>query len=109
VTFLLDCEASSCPFSLLSKMASEIFLLTLDDSGSPEVSGSYILLPPPVNPYTLRFAIEGASSVCRKGSLRVNVPEKGQDFSREKFREYKYIYLCIHHARGKKNFSYIPL
>ena len=71
--------------------APEVYLLPLDDSGTPTINGSYILLPPPCKPYTLRFAIEGASSICRKGSLWVNIPGKNEEFDRENFKEYKYV------------------
>ena len=64
-----------------------VYLLNLSDNGAPDLSGSaYISLPPPTTPYTLRFAIEGASSICREGSLWINVPEGDEDFEREKMR-----------------------
>ncbi|KAI9892846.1 MAG: hypothetical protein M1814_001005 [Vezdaea aestivalis] len=68
----------------------EVFLLALDDSGAPAVPGGYIYLPPPTDPlYTLRFVIEGTSSVCREGSLWVNIPAPGSAFDRNTFREFK--------------------
>lgn len=68
----------------------EIYLLPLTDDGAPEIPGGYIYLPAPTNPpYDLRFAIEGASSICRQGSLWVNIPNAGEPFERSKFREYK--------------------
>jgi glycogen debranching enzyme len=71
-------------------MSTEVYLLPLNDDGSPQVTGEYIYLAPKSNhPITIRFAIEGTSSICRHGSLWVNIPEKGQDFRREKFREFK--------------------
>ncbi|KAF8472815.1 glucanotransferase domain of glycogen debranching enzyme-domain-containing protein [Kalaharituber pfeilii] len=65
-----------------------IHLLTLLDDGSPDIVGNYINLPPPTQPYTLRFAIQGASSICREGSLWVNVPAAGEEFQRNKFRKF---------------------
>ncbi|KAK6362916.1 hypothetical protein TWF730_000368 [Orbilia blumenaviensis] len=71
-------------------MAGEkVHLLVLDDAGVPDVNGTYIRLPPPVEPYILRFQIEGTSSITRQGSLWVNIPEKGKEFHRESYREYK--------------------
>jgi glycogen debranching enzyme len=70
----------------------QVYLLPLTDEGAPDVPGGYLYLPPPGNsPYTLRFAIEGTSSICRQGSLWVNFPEAGQEFDRHKFREFKYV------------------
>jgi len=67
-----------------------VFLLPLTDSGAPNVPGTYIYLPPPTEPaYCVRFQIEGTSSICRQGSLWVNIPEKGKKFSRGHYREYK--------------------
>ncbi|KAL7270191.1 bifunctional 4-alpha-glucanotransferase/amylo-alpha-1,6-glucosidase [Rhizina undulata] len=87
--------------------APQVYLLQLNDAGAPDIAGDYINLPPPHNPYILRFAIEGASSICRKGSLWINVPEEGQEYERTKFREFKlvpsfsstlYIDVTITHA-----------
>ncbi|KAI5804214.1 hypothetical protein DFH27DRAFT_481099 [Peziza echinospora] len=66
-----------------------VHLLTLADDGSPDIVGNYINLPPPTEPYTLRFAIEGASSICREGKLWVNVPAAGAEFEREKFQSFE--------------------
>jgi len=68
----------------------EVYLLPLADDGTPDVSGQYIYLPPPSRPaYVIRFAIEGTSSICRQGSLWVNIPSLGERFRRGNFREYK--------------------
>ena len=70
----------------------EVYLLPLTDNGAPDVPGGYIYLPAPSSPsYVVRFAIEGTSSICRKGSLWCNVPEEGNVFQRDSFREYKYV------------------
>lgn len=71
----------------------EIYLLPLTDDGAPEVPGGYIYLPPVSDPpYVVRFAIEGASSICREGSLWVNLPAaRGDHFQRNHFREYKWV------------------
>ncbi|KAJ9249429.1 CAZyme family GH13 [Paecilomyces variotii] len=67
----------------------QVYLLPLKDDGSPDVPGGYIYLPPPTDPpYVLRFVIEGTSSICREGSLWVNIPEEGVDFDRSNFRQY---------------------
>ncbi|THY79535.1 hypothetical protein D6C86_02114 [Aureobasidium pullulans] len=67
-----------------------IYLLPLRDDGSPDVSGEYIYLPPPNDPaYKIRFVIEGTSSICREGSLWVNIPTQGQKFVRKNYTEYK--------------------
>ncbi|KAI5848627.1 hypothetical protein DFP73DRAFT_336178 [Morchella snyderi] len=66
-----------------------VYLLPLNDAGAPAIPGDYINLPPPRTPYILRFSIEGASSICRQGSLWINVPEKDKEFERASFREYK--------------------
>lgn len=65
--------------------APTVYLLRLTDSGAPDVNGGYISLPAPVPAYTLRFTIEGASSICREGKLWINVPEDGKEFERETF------------------------
>ncbi|KAK6613814.1 Glycogen debranching enzyme [Botrytis cinerea] len=71
-------------------VSNEIYLLPLKDDGSPDVSGGYIYLTPKgTEPITVRFAIEGTSSICREGSLWVNIPEKGVEFQRDQFREFK--------------------
>jgi glycogen debranching enzyme len=69
-----------------------IHLLSLRDDGSPNLSGErpYMYLPAPTNPaYCIRFEIEGTSSICRNGSLWVNLPGKGEKFDRKNFKEYK--------------------
>lgn len=67
-----------------------VYLLPLRDDGSPDIAGEYILLPPPTKPaYKIRFQIEGTSSICREGSLWVNIPAKGENFNRHKYHEYK--------------------
>lgn len=69
-----------------------IYLLPLTDGGAPDIPGSYIYLPPPSDPsYIVRFAIEGTSSVCREGSLWINVPVRGERFQRDSFREFKWV------------------
>lgn len=66
----------------------QVYLLPLRDDGAPDIPGGYIYLPPPTNPaYILRFVIQGTSSICRKGSLWVNMPEEGVEFDRAKFRQ----------------------
>lgn len=69
-----------------------VYLLPLKDDGTPDVGGepSYIYLTPPTIPaYSVRFEIEGTSSICREGSLWVNIPDKNQQFDRKAFREFK--------------------
>ncbi|EKV09817.1 Glycogen debranching enzyme Gdb1, putative [Penicillium digitatum PHI26] len=68
----------------------QVYLLPLKDDGSPDVPGGYIYLaPPPESGYVLRFIIEGTSSICRQGSLWVNIPEEGKAFERYSFREFR--------------------
>ncbi|KAJ5093098.1 Glycogen debranching enzyme [Penicillium angulare] len=70
--------------------ARQIYLLPLKDDGSPDVPGDYVYLPPSTDPgYVLRFIIEGTSSICRQGSLWVNIPEEGKAFDRQSFREFR--------------------
>lgn len=68
-----------------------VYLLPLTDAGAPDVPGTYIYLPPPKPdcPYSVRFQIQGTSSICRQGSLWVNIPAKGDKFQRTQYREYK--------------------
>ena len=67
-----------------------VYLLPLTDAGAPDVPGTYIYLPPPTEPaYCVRFQIEGTSSICREGSLWVNITAKGEKFQRTQYREYK--------------------
>lgn len=68
----------------------QVYLLPLKDDGSPDIPGGYIYLPAPSDPpYILRFVIEGSSSICREGSLWVNIPEDADKFDRSKFRQFK--------------------
>jgi glycogen debranching enzyme len=68
----------------------EVYLLPLKDDGSPDVPGGYIYLAPKSSaPIIVRFQIEGTSSICRHGSLWVNIPKEGAEFRREQFREFK--------------------
>lgn len=70
--------------------SNEVYVLPLKDNGAPDVSGEFIWLAPKTNdPITIRFTIEGTSSICRQGSLWVNIPEKGKPFQRNQFREFK--------------------
>lgn len=74
----------------------EVYLLQLTDEGAPDVPGQYIHLPHPSDPpYVVRFAIEGTSSICRQGSLWVNIPVYGEPFQRDRFREYKWVSNCL--------------
>ncbi|WPH01558.1 glycoside hydrolase family 13 protein [Acrodontium crateriforme] len=69
-----------------------VHLLPLKDDGSPDLPGdpAYIYLSPPTIPaYSVRFKIEGTSSITRQGSLWVNIPAKGEQFDRKNFKEYK--------------------
>ncbi|KAJ9655240.1 bifunctional 4-alpha-glucanotransferase/amylo-alpha-1,6-glucosidase [Neophaeococcomyces mojaviensis] len=67
-----------------------IYQLPLTDAGAPDVPNQYVYLPAPTSPtYYLRFAVEGTSSICRQGSLWVNIPAEGEEFDRSRFREYK--------------------
>ena len=71
-----------------------VYSLPLNDAGHPDVPGGYIYLPPPTDPaYIVRFAIEGTSSICREGSLWVNIPKKGENFNRHAFHEVKYVIM----------------
>ncbi|KAK4132064.1 glycoside hydrolase family 133 protein [Trichocladium antarcticum] len=73
-------------------VSNEVYLLALNDDGSPQVPGEYIYLAPRHNDaITIRFAIEGTSSICCHGSLWVNIPEPGVQFRRDKFREFKLV------------------
>ncbi|PHH62645.1 hypothetical protein CDD81_6791 [Ophiocordyceps australis] len=70
--------------------STEVYLLPLNDNGSPDVAGEYIYLTPrSSDAITVRFAIEGTSSVCRHGSLWVNIPERGVEFRRHSFRQFE--------------------
>ena len=72
-----------------------IYLLPLKDDGSPDIPGKhdYIYLPPPTEPaYTLRFVIQGTSSICRQGVFNINVPAEGQAFNRKEFRQFKFVF-----------------
>jgi glycogen debranching enzyme len=75
--------------------AQTVYLLPLTDSGAPDVPGSYIYLPPATEPaYSVRFQIQGTSSICRQGSLWVNIPALGEKFKRSQYTEYKCVFLC---------------
>lgn len=71
----------------------QVFLLPLNDDGSPQVAGEYIYIESESSDVIVRFVIEGASSICRHGSLWVNIPEKGVPFKRSQFREFKCVGL----------------
>ena len=73
-------------------VAQDVFLLPLTDDGAPNVPNQYIFLKAPTSPaYVVRFEIEGTSSICRQGSLWVNIPEPDGVFRRDYFREYKWV------------------
>ena len=75
-----------------SKSSPEVWLLQLTDYGAPNVPLGYIYLPPPTDPaYILRFEIEGTSSICRQGSLWVNIPAFGERFRRGQYRRYEWV------------------
>ncbi|BFZ57850.1 bifunctional 4-alpha-glucanotransferase/amylo-alpha-1,6-glucosidase [Savitreella phatthalungensis] len=67
----------------------DVYLIRLDDKGSPRIDGSYIKLPPPFQPYTLRFELEGTSTLCSGTSnvFKTNAPLSKQDkFVRSQYR-----------------------
>ncbi len=71
-------------------VSNEVYLLPLKDDGSPDVPGGYVYLAPNTTaPVIVRFEIEGTSSICRQGSLWVNIPDEGEHFRRDHFREFK--------------------
>lgn len=73
-------------------VSNEVYLLPLNDDGSPDVAGQYVYIAPQTHDsVVIRFTIEGTSSICRHGSLWVNIPEKGQQFQRHNFREFPYV------------------
>ncbi|KAK7748463.1 bifunctional 4-alpha-glucanotransferase/amylo-alpha-1,6-glucosidase [Diatrype stigma] len=72
-------------------VSTEVYILPLKDNGAPDVPGEYIYLATKTEPITIRFTIEGTSSICRQGSLWVNIPEKGSEFHRDQYREYKLV------------------
>ena len=75
-----------------SEASPEVWLLQLTDDGAPDVPSGYIYLPPPTDPaYILRFQIEGTSSICRQGSLWVNIPAPGEPFRRHEYRKYEQV------------------
>lgn len=79
-------------------VSNEVYQLPLNDDGSPDVAGQYVYIAPKSkDPVTIRFTIEGTSSICRHGSLWVNIPEEGQDFHRHQFREYPYVVVSHPH------------
>lgn len=81
------------------KASPEVWLLQLTDDGAPDVPSGYIYLPPPTDPaYILRFEIEGTSSVCRQGSLWVNIPASGEAFRRDQYRQHTYV---TRHSQSK--------
>ena len=68
----------------------EVYILPLKDDGAPDIPGEYIYLAATSNdPITIRFTIEGTSSICRQGSLWVNIPERGFKFHRDHYREFR--------------------
>ena len=74
------------------KHSRAVYLLPLTDDGAPDIQGGYIYLPSPTDPpYRIRFEIEGTSSICREGSLWVNIPAPGAPFVRETYTEHKYV------------------
>lgn len=67
-----------------------VYVVHLNDNGSPDAHHSYVNLPPPTSPaYSLRLQFEGSSPLCRYGSLWVNIPPASEEFRRDKYREYK--------------------
>lgn len=81
--------------------SAEVYILYLNDDGSPRVPREYVYVDPQSDAgFTLRFSIEGTSSICRHGSLWINVPEEGVGFQREAYREYP----CVPRApRGRQS------
>ncbi|SPN96615.1 probable 4-alpha-glucanotransferase / amylo-1,6-glucosidase (glycogen-debranching enzyme) [Cephalotrichum gorgonifer] len=69
--------------------SNEVYLLHLNDDGSPRVHRSYVYIDPQSDDgFDLRFSIEGTSPICRHGSLWINIPEKGAVFKRDEYREH---------------------
>ena len=72
--------------------STEVYILYLNDDGSPKVPRDYVHIDPQSNDgFILRFSIEGTSPICRHGSLWINVPEEGVGFERDQYREYPYV------------------
>jgi len=70
--------------------SNEVYLLNLNDDGSPAVPRQYVYIEPKKSEgLVLRFSIEGTSPICRHGSLWINIPAKDEPFRREEYREFK--------------------
>jgi glycogen debranching enzyme len=70
--------------------SNEVYLLHLNDDGSPRVSRNYICIDPQSDDgFTLRLSIEGTSPICRDGSLWINVPEHDGVFNRDEYKEHR--------------------
>jgi glycogen debranching enzyme len=92
---MVDMTTSAVSAAPSTAPAHTVYLLPLTDSGAPDVPGSYIYLPPPAEPaYSVRFQIQGTSSICRQGSLWVNIPAEGEKFKRSQYTEYKCVFPC---------------
>lgn len=63
-----------------------IYELKLASDGSPAARQSYVRLPPPEQPYVLRFSIQAGGLACRQGVLHTSLPLPGQPFRRSTFR-----------------------
>ncbi|KAI1436687.1 glycoside hydrolase family 133 protein, partial [Xylaria sp. CBS 124048] len=75
-------------------ISNEVYLLPLKDDGAPDIAGGYdyvYLSPATDDPITIRFVIDGTSSICQNGSLWVSIPSKGSEFYRDRFTEYKLV------------------
>ncbi|ODV91009.1 glycoside hydrolase family 13 protein [Tortispora caseinolytica NRRL Y-17796] len=68
-------------------MLQKIYEIKLTAEGAPIVlgNGKFLALPPPHEPYTLRFEVTGASDVARGGLLWSNLPPRDTQFVRNKF------------------------
>ncbi|RIA84467.1 glycoside hydrolase family 13/133 protein [Glomus cerebriforme] len=62
-----------------------IYLLELQSDGSLSKEKNFIRLPPPVNPYILRFNIRVGSIASQEGILYTNYPIDGSEFDRKNF------------------------
>ncbi|CAB4386835.1 unnamed protein product [Rhizophagus irregularis] len=61
------------------------YRLELEADGSLSNDKSFIRLPPPINPYILRFNIRAGSFASHRGILYTNYPIDGSEFDRNKF------------------------
>ncbi|KAK9472217.1 glucanotransferase domain of glycogen debranching enzyme-domain-containing protein [Dipodascopsis tothii] len=81
-----SCAVAADDFDGPAPAGPAVYVLELDGAGAPALApGGVLALPPPHEPYTLRFRLGGGAAVAREATLWCTAPPPGAAYAPDKF------------------------